>query len=263
LSEITQVPKLPWQPQSLVRGNLAIGNLANNLPSLLRSDRGVHAETLLVAAGALVGFAAQQAALFKGAEAADQSGIVPKSSIVVIETKSGQKFLFGEWINGYLFPEIQGQLSLFNFAAAKAIQAGISKTDLPSYEGMARHVAESIGSPDFGIVRAPKEHQPQLQPCLLVRGLWGHITKIMELRVPMATSQLEPELSPTHWPMIMSIAFSNFIETTKNVLDPRIGYALMMESAIIAAKIFPEAILPRMWRIEPKNGALSVLRLNA
>src|SRR5438270_1453346 len=43
--------------------NLAIGRLRDSLMKWVTTERGVHAETLLVSAGAIAGFAAQAAAL--------------------------------------------------------------------------------------------------------------------------------------------------------------------------------------------------------
>jgi hypothetical protein len=79
VSEIKEIPNLPWQPQSFITGNLAIGNIHENLLRFLRTEAGIHAETLLTATGALVGFAAQHAALLRRAEATSKTGVVPKT----------------------------------------------------------------------------------------------------------------------------------------------------------------------------------------
>jgi hypothetical protein len=261
VSEIKETPNLPWQPQSFITGNLAIGNLRENLLRFLRTERGVHAETLLTAAGTLVGFAAQHVALLKGVEATNKFGAVPRNSIVLVRTKSGQQFLFGDWINAPLFPEAHSQFPLFGFLAARTIQAGVNEKHLPPYVEMVSHVSSSVGSPGFGLVRAPKEHQPQLQPAQLIKLLWPPVTKILRLPPPEQMRVSEPPLSPTHWPIIISIVASQFITQTKDTLDPQLGYALVMESAIIASKIWPELIQPGNWKLEPKNGELTITRL--
>jgi hypothetical protein len=48
---------------------------------------------------------------------------------------------------------------------------------------------------------------------------------------------------------------------TKGVLSPRIGAALLMESAVITSKIDPETIEPGKWRIDAGEGALPIARL--
>ena len=53
---------LPWQDtDDEIITNMAIGRLRDSLLMWLKTGRGVHAETLLVAIGALAGFAAQHA----------------------------------------------------------------------------------------------------------------------------------------------------------------------------------------------------------
>jgi len=50
----------PWGPESDAAANQAIGGLRNYLLGALKTDRGIHAETILVASGALAGYAAQR-----------------------------------------------------------------------------------------------------------------------------------------------------------------------------------------------------------
>jgi hypothetical protein len=166
----TTVTSYPWQPESFITGNLAIGNLRENLLKSLKTPRGIHSETLLTAVGALAGFAAQNAALARVTSQAQQAVTVPAGSIVVAGTKSGERFLFGDAINIHLFPEPNSTLPLFAIVGGAVIQAGLTPDQLPDYKEMARHVAAVVGGPEFGILRAPKDHQPQLQPIELL--LW-------------------------------------------------------------------------------------------
>ena len=48
---------------------------------------------------------------------------------------------------------------------------------------------------------------------------------------------------------------------TKAVLNPRIGAALLIESAVITSKIDPEAIEPGNWHISTGEGEQSITRL--
>ena len=65
----------PWEPESTIRANLAIGELRQ---MLLKRGHGnaAHAATLLSAAGAMVGFAAQNAALEQGELLSQRRGLV-------------------------------------------------------------------------------------------------------------------------------------------------------------------------------------------
>jgi hypothetical protein len=57
------ISSYPWQPESSKIGNRAIGDLGVGLMNSLKTVRGIHSETLPTVIGALVGFAAQNAAL--------------------------------------------------------------------------------------------------------------------------------------------------------------------------------------------------------
>ena len=56
----TQSVRYPWAgTRDEIAVNLAIGSLRDSMLKWLTSERGVHAETLLVSIGAIAGFAAQ------------------------------------------------------------------------------------------------------------------------------------------------------------------------------------------------------------
>lgn len=227
----------------------------------LRAEAGVHAETLLTAVGALTGFAAQHAALLRGATVTSKSGFVPKNSVVVAGSNSGQQFLFGDWINLHLFPEQGNRLSLFSFVAGAALKAGVDKKNLPGCAEIAAHVARAVGTANFGIVRAPERNQPHLPPLELVKRLWIPVTKLLQLPAPEQMHVSEPPLSQLHWPVILSIVASQFITATKDTLSPVTGSALVMEAAVITWKISPEAIQPGSWRLAFKDGQVAITQL--
>jgi hypothetical protein len=262
MTTTTTVASYPWQPESTVTGNLAIGNLRENLLKSLKTQHGIHTETLLTAVGALAGFAAQNAALAQVTSHAQQEVTVPPGSIVVAGTTSGERFLFGDAINIHLFPEPNSTLPLFALIGSAVIQAGLTPDQLPNYKEMAKHVAAVVGGPQFGLLRAPKDHQPQLQPLELLLRLWPLTRDLMGLPLPKSIPpDREPPLKEVHWPIVVSLVASQFIAMAKGVLNPGIGAALVMESAVITSKIDPEKIEPGKWRITPHQGALKVARL--
>ena len=57
--------RFPWEPESVNRANLVMAAVRQLLLQKIPSE-GVHAQSLLAAAGALVGFAAQNSALEQG-----------------------------------------------------------------------------------------------------------------------------------------------------------------------------------------------------
>jgi hypothetical protein len=252
--------KFPWQPRSFITGNLAIGNLRNNLLARLKTAAGVHVETLLVGIGAIAGFAGQNAALIRGVGATQEAGAVPPTSIVLATTKEGPWILLGDWINGYIVPQEGSQFPLYNFAAGAAISAGVKPESLPDFHEMFRHVVSTAGTNAFGKVRAPAGHDPSLQPIdFLKAGGWRLTKDVMALKPPAGIT--EPPLEESHWPIIASIVAGGVINQAQSVLAPDIAYAMVMEAAIIAAKVFPDTIEPGKWAIDARDGKLTVRRM--
>ena len=215
----------------------------------LKNERGIHTETILTAVGALAGFAAQNAALDR---VTSRDPAAPKLTLAIAQTKSGEKWIFGDAVNVFLYPEANSTLPLLAIIAGAATQAGIPASEFPNCQEMAAHVAAVIGTEDFGKLGVSKEHQPQLKPLELLRKLWP-LTRDVLRRPPHKTlfRRAEKPLQETHWPIIISIVGSQLIGMTKGVLNPKIGAALVMESAVITSKIDPETIEPGKWRIEP------------
>ena len=80
--------------------------------------------------------------------------------LVVANTKSGETFYFGDLINGYLVPQVTNDYSLWNFAAAAAIEAGVKPAELPDCNAMFRHAAQTVGSPEYGVLRSRRSINP-------------------------------------------------------------------------------------------------------
>jgi hypothetical protein len=256
--------QLPWQPQSEIRGNLAVGNLRENMLRFLAVEGGVHAQTLHATMGALAGFAAQNAALNQAAAATASDGQVPFDGLVLAGGTSGERWLAGNWINVHLFNEAGSVLPVWGFIAGAAVQAGAPLQELADTHEIVRHVAATIGGTDYGKLRAPAGHQPSLPPNELLRRSWPLACQIFTHPLPADMPEAgrnEPPLDEAHWPIIVAIAASQFIPMTKDVLDPRIAFALALESAVISSKVDPEQIAPGTWDIEAVAGRLTVRRI--
>src|ERR1043166_7578132 len=175
----TETVRYPWSgTDDEIVVNLAIGSLRDSLMRWLTSERGVHAETLLVSIGAIAGFSAQTAALErmnrrdvplpagfdKAMPREDFHTYLREAGLILIaRTKdTGEQFYFGDLINGYLVQQktTVGH-SLFAILAAAAIEAGAKPTELPDMPGLFRHVSSTVGKPDFGILRPPAPLSPQ------------------------------------------------------------------------------------------------------
>ncbi len=253
------ITTFPWQPDSTATGDLAIKNLREGLMAALKTERGVHCETLLAAVGALAGFAAQNAALDR-ISARDPAA--PKLGIAIAQTKSGEKWIVGDAVNVFLYPEAHSTLPLVAMIAGAAAQAGVPIAELPDYHEMSAYVATVIGTADFGVLRARPGNPPQFGPVELLRKLWPLAREILQRPPNKALlRRAEKPLQESHWPIIISVVGSQLIGMTKGTLSPRIGAALLMESAVITSKIDPESIEPGKWRITTVESAQPITRL--
>jgi hypothetical protein len=228
----------PWEPDGAIKANLAIGNLREALLAWLRGEHGVHAETLMVVVGALAGFAAQNAAF----RSLSPAGIrVPDNAIVMAEA-GGERFYFGDRINGYLVRQAGWtKHPLWGIIAAAALQADLPQAELPDVLEMFEHVARSIGTPAFGIPRAPADHQPQLTPRKALEVFWPTVRALLsntEGPGPLKGTSVAEE----HWPLVVALVARQFIVMAKDTLDPGIALALTMESAIAMSKVDPETV---------------------
>ena len=90
-------PRAPWGADSDIAANQAIGGLRNFLLGALKTEPGIQAETLLVAAGALTGYAAIHAVfeayLKRGrAQVSDAEAASTGKAIVEVKGKDGQTY---------------------------------------------------------------------------------------------------------------------------------------------------------------------------
>jgi hypothetical protein len=244
----TEPIKLPWDPNDAIIPNLTIGSVRESLLKWLTGERGVHAETLMASVGALAGFAAQNAAF----GSFGPPGTAKSNGVIITVEAGGEHYYFGDRINGYLVQQ-SGEYAypLWGFIAAAALQAGMSEKDMPDVGKMFAHVTETIGTPDFGIPRAPKEHPIHLTPRKALEAFWPR-TKILlrnadgVLVKGLSGLEQSPEartsVPEAHWPLVIGLAARGFIIMAKETLDPRIAISLVMESAIAMSKIDPKTI---------------------
>jgi hypothetical protein len=232
---------LPWYPDGEIAANIAIAGLRDSLMAWMTTRRGVHVETLMAAVGALAGFAAQCAAWD---EVRRSKRPIPKERLALAATASGERYYFGDLINGYLVPEGARGWTLWGFVAAAAVEAGLPESELPNYTDMFRHVAETVGSRDFGIPQVPEAHQPRLLPRTALEMYWSGMRAILELADGPGPGQRKG-VAVAHWPAILGLVARQFVLVNKDKLSPEISLRLVMESAIMMSKVDP-ATVPTM-----------------
>ena len=243
----------PWKnTDDEIVANLALGSLRESLLMWLKTERGVHAETLLVSIGALAGFAAQTAALERarrreiplapGSDVTisneDLSKHLRKSGLLLnLTTKSGEVLHLGDLLNGYLVPQATSEAyTLWGLAAAAAIGVGVQPAELPDYHAMFQHVVESMDTPEFGIAQVAKEHRPHITPRQALDIFWPRAKYILTRTDGPGPAQ-GCNVPLRYWPPVIDVVAAQLVIQTKDVLDPRVGLALLMESAIAMSKV--------------------------
>ena len=253
------ITSYPWQPDSTKTASRAIGDLGVGLMRDLKTQRGIHTETLMTVVGALAGFAAQNAAL--NSIVSPIPSIKPRS-FAIAQPKAGGIFLFGDAINAFLFQESGSVLPLAALVGGAALSAGAKQEELPNIGEIAAHIASVVGTPEFGKLRVPPGVAPQLEPLAALLKFWPRTFNILT-RPPIKRlfRRQEAPLQEIHWPIILGLVASEFIRMSKAVLHPRISAALIMESAVITSKIDPETIEPGKWRISTGEVPAPITRL--
>ena len=248
--EASEPLRYPWSQKSPIRGNLAIGNLRENIKKKLTTPRGVHVETLLTASGAVAGYAAQNAlwalsGLTPATIPTSKPGQRPgNSEFAAVRVQSGDLFYFGDRLNAYLTgghtkPD---QFFLWGFVRGALSRLGVASNALPDVGMMYSNVSKTVGTERFGFPTVPERHLPHLSADQFIKAAWPFVRRIFVLPSPKGIADSEPLIEERHWPIIASIVASQFMLSTKGHVEPLIGATLVMEAAIAASKIDPRAV---------------------
>lgn len=257
----TEAVQYPWEgTDDAIVVNLAIGSLRDSMMKWLTTERGVHVETLLVSIGAIAGFAGQNAALVrmknrdvplpagfdKSASDDDYATYLRESGLLLIaQTKdTKQHFYFGDLLNGYLVQQkTTVNHSLFAILSAAAIEAGVKPKDLPEMPPLFKHVASTVGKPDFGTLRPPKPLNPHYTPREALERFWPRVKFIFERTDGQGIAALASNnVKQEYWPLVTALVARQFLLMSKDTINPRTGLALLMESAIVSSKLDPKTI---------------------
>jgi hypothetical protein len=200
--------------------------VAQFLVDAYRDERGVHAETVLSAVGALAGFAAQEA-IWEGCVRPGR--MQPQQALMRVDTKSGETYFFGDFLNTIVATTQPGQLSVWRFVAGAALKAGTKS--LPQLEPIFAHSAETVGTPDFGIPVLPSNVALKEMPRQALRH-WPRVKAIL----------VTADVQPLHWPLELGVAAQLLLKQAKDTIPPDIGALVVMQAAIPMSKVDPRTV---------------------
>lgn len=202
----------------LVGAKIGGKEMFRKLATAMKTDKGVHVESLLCALGALAGYACQ-------AQLRAQAQIkgLPESAVfLTVQSKDGKRYFFGDLLNDAL---LSAQYSVWRLAGGAAEHAGATK--LPDHNEMFKHTSTVLGGDQFGIPRVPDNHRAGETPISYVKKLWPPLFPMVKQFCP----------TPAQWPILYAAAIQEAIEAGKAVIDPAIAFTIVMESAIPMSKI--------------------------
>jgi hypothetical protein len=211
--------------------------LINNIGRPFTDAEGrLHAETLMAAAGALAGWAAQQSLRTReGAKA------------VTADTKDGRKLLYGDDLNGMLYSDDRAVAAqcIANLVFGGALGRGLEQGDLPKLHDMFQHVTASMGTPTEGMPSTPDTHRPAARADELLKAVIPLAMYCFTREQPHKPGP-EARLRRSSWSAVAARAAAAVYNQVSSVSPPKIAATIAIESAIYTSKILEE------WAVTPK-----------
>jgi hypothetical protein len=207
--------------------------------------------SLLGAAGALGGFAAQQAVW--------KTFVEPQRCnageyFYMAASKSGERFFLGEPVNQFLLGTVPGVYSFYSMVAG-AIPNPVPKTR-PDLREIIGHVVRTIASDQFGVLRLPEPHGVVERPRLALNRHWDWAQHMLR----------EAGNAPSEWPVVLGFVANRLITWARTHIAPPLGARLVMESAIAMAKVDPATVpgatpplVPQTWSNRAIKGNMQQL----
>lgn len=180
-------------------------------------------ETILTAIGALAGFAAQHGiweAVVKPGKMAIQQ------AFVVVETRLGETYFFGDFLNNILATEKPQYLSVWRIISGAARAMGA--TELPDLVPIFKHSAETVGTAQFGLPNLPEGHTPAMLPRDALIRFWPQCLKLLKVGADPMTCAID-----------VATAAEQLMLAMKDQIDPAMAARIVMEAAIPMSKIDP------------------------
>lgn len=183
----------------------------------------VHVETILSSLGAMAGFGCQIAVR----EAVKAGQLNPQGALIEVTTRDGGTYYFGEQLNQ---PLLEAPINVWKLIVGGAQHAGAK--DLHDIVEIVTHVTNSLGGPEFGVLRVDAKHQPHEAPIDALKKYWRSSYALIQ--------SLGGDPIMTGW--YFAGAAQMIIIEAKEVIDPALAYRIVMEAAVAMAKVDPHAI---------------------
>lgn len=203
----------------LIGAKIGGKELARRMMAAMKTELGIHTESILGALGALAGYSCQASVrALARAQGLDETA----HFFVRAEGADGRAYFFGDALNK---PLAEDQYSVWSIAAGGAQAAGC--TDIPEPGDVFAHVAATVGSPEFGLPRLPPEHLLHDTPLNYVEAFWTQIFPMISRFCP----------DPAHWPILLGLAIQDIMSQARDVLDPCLALKIVMECAVPMSKV--------------------------
>ncbi len=202
----------------LIGAKLGSREVTQRLIAGLKTERGVHVDSMLCVLGALAGHACQAAVR---AQAVAQ-GLPEEALFTTVRTADGKTLFFGDHLNK---PLAEDRYSVWAIAAGGAQEAGCET--FPDLNAIFQHVAQDAGSENFGVPRVPEQHQAHDLPLNYLRIIWPALLPLFEKFCP----------DRTQWPIMLALSAQEVIVMAKDAIDPALALTIVMESAVPMSKV--------------------------
>jgi hypothetical protein len=202
----------------LIGAKICGKELAPRLLSAMKTTRGVHVESLFCAVGALAGYSCQAAVRANN----KAQGVDELSGLSIATAQDGREFLFGDPLNKYV---AESEMSVWSIAAGGAQACGCG--NVLDVSEIFAHVANTVGTGDFGVPRLPDSHPVHELPQSYLTRLWPEFYPLVVRLCP----------APDHWPIAFGLAIQDLLTQTKAALEPCLALQVVMESAIPMSKV--------------------------
>lgn len=202
----------------LIGAKIGAKEVNQRLMDVMKTEKGVHIESLLCALASLGGYACQ-ASLRSQAIAA---GVSEDKPFIIAKSADGKRYFFGDPLNQYL---IESSASLWNVATSGVRSDGIAVAI--DVSDTFRYVTESVGTPAFGIPRFPEGHNAGDTPANYVKNLWQPILPVLKMFCK----------SPKEWPALFGFALQGVVQMGKGTISPDVAFMIVLESSVPMSKI--------------------------